>query len=161
MSSWKGGRYTVREWVAGLTVNRSLFLLCHATPDDTRVRDVGRDGWVHAGERRVMLVKESLHFKWINSSSGFGGFCLSRQLSVSLVQTFTHIMSLTVTPRRWCCFLVGLAITDVLGSVKHSSFCLGLTYSSEWHSRFPAKALIGKPFKMQVKNPDTRCEQDL
>lgn len=39
MSSWKGGRYTVREWVAGLTVNRSLFLLCHATPDDTRVRE--------------------------------------------------------------------------------------------------------------------------
>lgn len=38
MCSWKGGRYTVREWVAGLTVNRSLFLLCLATPDDTRVR---------------------------------------------------------------------------------------------------------------------------
>lgn len=39
MCGWKGGRYTVREWVAGLTVNRSLFLLCHATtPDDARVR---------------------------------------------------------------------------------------------------------------------------
>lgn len=33
MCSWKGGRYTVREWVAGLTVNRSLFLLCHVAPN--------------------------------------------------------------------------------------------------------------------------------
>lgn len=44
-------------------MNRSLFLLCHATPDDTRVIDIGRDGWVHAGERRVMLVKRVLAFQ--------------------------------------------------------------------------------------------------
>lgn len=82
---------------------------------------------MHAGEGRVTLVEESLRFKQINSSSGFGGFCLSHQLSVSLVQTSIHIISLTVTPRRWCCFLVGLAITDLPGRGKHSSFCLGLT----------------------------------
>lgn len=79
------------------------------------------------GRAGVMPVEESLHFKRINSSSGFGGVCLSHQLSVSLVETFTHVMSLIVTPRRWCCFLVGLAITDMPGRVKHSSFCLSLT----------------------------------
>lgn len=43
LCGWKGGRYTVREWVAGLTVNRSLFLLCHATLDHSR--SLQKESW--------------------------------------------------------------------------------------------------------------------
>jgi len=98
---WKGGRYTVREWVAGLTVNRSLFLLCHATPDDTKVKGTWAElGWCVLGEgrgcarERVLAFQENKHLFWF-----WRGFFLSYWLSVSSVHTSPHRVSQTVTPR--------------------------------------------------------------
>lgn len=126
---WKGGRYTVREWVAGLTVNRSLFLLCHTTPDDSRVRgDGGTAGlvcvcWERAG---IAVVEEPSHFKGINNS-GVWGILFIYFLSVSFSPTFPHRMSQTVTPgvggRGGG---VGFVFPDVPGITKHSSLDLSL-----------------------------------
>lgn len=125
LCGWKGGRYTVREWVAGLTVNRSLFLLCHATLDHSRVRgDRRRAGllcvcWERVG---VVAVKESSHFKGINNS-GVWDTLFIYFLSVSLVLTFPHTVTPGVGGRGGG---VGFVFPDVPGRIKHSSLDLSL-----------------------------------
>lgn len=108
-------------------------------------RDIELGGCM-LGRTRAVLVKGSLHFWWINSSFGFGGFCLSRWLSIPLEHTFHHRGSQTVTPRRGCCFPVGPAITDMQGRIKHSSFCLGLKQSLQNSKACSCKGIDTKTF---------------
>lgn len=105
---------------------------CHSWWHQSK-RDVGSLAGVCWGRGGVVLMKGSSCFKGINGSSGFGDFFkfffLSCWLSVSLAHTSPHRVGVSNSNSKVCvrcCFPVGLAITDVPGRTKHSSFSLGL-----------------------------------